>query len=876
MIFKKLELQNFKSHQNNTINFNKGITLIIGENGAGKSTIFEAISFALYKKYTGDKIDNLIRTNSNNKMSVKLTFTSNGQTYRITRTRTNNQSRAKLEKQEASKFITIVENDRAVNQQIQEILDMDADLFLNAIYIRQGEITDLISKTPAERKNLIGKLLKLEELEKTFKNSLPIINQYKYNQAETKGKLTNKTNNQTLKTNIIEYNKLQNNHKNITKQKEQLTTQKDKTQQQKEQIEQQKKEYEQLNSNLKTEQQILRRLQTEQNELQQSINEFKTIEDKIEKLQTSVEKLPIYLDTKNLLNKINDLQQQYEQINTYTRKKEQLQNNYHEFLTLQEKTEKLEEKRQTLNEDVQSLNKIVQEKKFKQKQNNDNEQMLKNTLINTNLRTMEDLDSFEQEVKDELNSLISQFEENSNNLTDLEEEKSRLRISNESIADLLVQTKQVDKKCPVCKSEISEQKKDELINDYNNVIQGNYDILDELNYKINDVVKINDNLSVQIENLKNVLKQIPQYRYVLENIIKNQYSIEILEERLSDFDSKSKEYENINRQINLNNSKIATLKQEYQEYIKTESILQSLPNEKNIRKQINELTEQITLDNTDNIDSEIQSLQKQNQEYNQLLGSIKNKESIIQKNNNTLMEISHKKEKINNLTEQLKTNKYKPQEYLSIQQKQELLNNKIMSITVLLKECEMKIADFHKKNTDIISSIKQQQEDKNEYVCLGDYIILLEDLRDLYSKDGIQKILRSLSRPLIQDCTRQFFEKFDFNYSNLLLDDEYNIILLGPEGEAKLDMISGGEKIAVALALRLGITEAISKTNVESILLDEPTIHLDTQRIDELASLLHELSTIPQMIIVTHDSELEAAADNIMKVVKKNGVSTIL
>ena len=56
MIFKQLELTNFKSHQHNIINFNSGITLIIGENGAGKSTIFEAISFVLYKKYTGREI----------------------------------------------------------------------------------------------------------------------------------------------------------------------------------------------------------------------------------------------------------------------------------------------------------------------------------------------------------------------------------------------------------------------------------------------------------------------------------------------------------------------------------------------------------------------------------------------------------------------------------------------------------------------------------------------------------------------------------------------------------------------------------------------------------------------------------------------------
>lgn len=61
----------------------------------------------------------------------------------------------------------------------------------------------------------------------------------------------------------------------------------------------------------------------------------------------------------------------------------------------------------------------------------------------------------------------------------------------------------------------------------------------------------------------------------------------------------------------------------------------------------------------------------------------------------------------------------------------------------------------------------------------------------------------------------------------------------------------------------------MSKGNIETILLDEPTIHLDSFRRHELIYLLRQMSSLPQMIIVTHDSELENAADNIIKVEKK-------
>ena len=40
MIFKELILKNFKSHINSRVKFDQGTTLILGENGAGKSSIF--------------------------------------------------------------------------------------------------------------------------------------------------------------------------------------------------------------------------------------------------------------------------------------------------------------------------------------------------------------------------------------------------------------------------------------------------------------------------------------------------------------------------------------------------------------------------------------------------------------------------------------------------------------------------------------------------------------------------------------------------------------------------------------------------------------------------------------------------------------------
>ena len=95
MIFKRLRLKNFKSYANEVINFDKGITVIIGQNGAGKSSIFEAISFALYKQHTAGKLHDLVRNNTEN-MSVELDFVSRGKEYRIIRDKTKSKTVSRL------------------------------------------------------------------------------------------------------------------------------------------------------------------------------------------------------------------------------------------------------------------------------------------------------------------------------------------------------------------------------------------------------------------------------------------------------------------------------------------------------------------------------------------------------------------------------------------------------------------------------------------------------------------------------------------------------------------------------------------------------------------------------------------------------------
>ncbi|UCD02801.1 MAG: SMC family ATPase, partial [Candidatus Aenigmatarchaeota archaeon] len=94
MIINSVRMKNFKSHEDTRIDFGSGINVILGENGAGKTSVLEAVSFALFKEYAGN-VEDLVRR-GHEQMYVEVVFTSHGRKYRVTRIRKKSSTDSKL------------------------------------------------------------------------------------------------------------------------------------------------------------------------------------------------------------------------------------------------------------------------------------------------------------------------------------------------------------------------------------------------------------------------------------------------------------------------------------------------------------------------------------------------------------------------------------------------------------------------------------------------------------------------------------------------------------------------------------------------------------------------------------------------------------
>ena len=921
MIFNNLKLKNFKSHVNSSINFEKGVTLVLGENGAGKSSIFEAITFALFRKSTVKNLNDLINTDRSasdkTEMEVQLAFSANATDYKVIRSIRNKSKKANAEliRINGGNEESIALGVREVDREIQEILRMDANTFLNAIHIRQGEISKLIDDTPAARKKLIGQLLNLEDLEKAYNKIVELIHDFSVKKEVLEAKLQDEDELENdLKGYQEDYNSftsiiaklneelviLNNNFnlKNLEKQK--LDLQKSKLDTLKVSAEHEKTNFEMLNKH--------------KEELTKKYDEILENEKEMEELKPFNVKLNIFKDFKESLIKLNEFKKDE------SRKKEvlsKIQENEDIIANESENFVKYNELDKELNDFEILKEKLKSEINFKKEFESNKNKFLKNIEDNN-----ESLDSFFAKVIDVLSGfdvkldiqdiksqenldILKNIVENILNETkqevnsideDLKKYNDRIIVLTQEIKNSekpLSEITKVENKCPTCQSDISESKKEELINSYKTTISENNDKISKINQCIDELNIKRDSYDKKINNIESI-NDFNQYYRIIEDI--GQFNVEIAEidKKILEIDNKQIELDALSKDVESKIQLKNDLEIHFKAYTDAQGFLNSQENSKDIQKQLDDikteisksetqLIELIKLDsdlsldiNDEDLNNQISDLEVKNNRYIYLEGLVSDKKSYEEKIKINEEEINKKIKDIEEIDKKIESCDYKEDTHNEISTQVEELAEMISSsknqIIVNTKDLEITEERIKSLKEEII----QNQKHVKEYSAVTEYLSLLEDFRRFYSKDGVQKDLRNQSLPLIQKYTKEFFEKFNFNYSNLILNDEYDISITGPKGEVNLDMVSGGEKIAIALSLRLGITQVMSEGNIETILLDEPTIHLDSFRRQELINVLRSMSVIPQMIIVTHDEELETAADTIIKVEKEDGISKIV
>jgi exonuclease SbcC len=145
------------------------LACLTGNNGAGKSSLLDAITFALWGKARARRDDDLVHVGQE-EMYVQLDFEQEDTTYRVVRKRkAGKRGQGQLDLfviQDDGSLRTITEPSMRDTQiKIDEILRLDYETFVHSAFLQQGKADAFTTKTPAERKKILSDILGMVQWE---------------------------------------------------------------------------------------------------------------------------------------------------------------------------------------------------------------------------------------------------------------------------------------------------------------------------------------------------------------------------------------------------------------------------------------------------------------------------------------------------------------------------------------------------------------------------------------------------------------------------------------------------------------------------------------------------------------------------------------
>ncbi|MDY7080254.1 MAG: AAA family ATPase [Chloroflexota bacterium] len=159
-----------------------------------------------------------------------------------------------------------------------------------------------------------------------------------------------------------------------------------------------------------------------------------------------------------------------------------------------------------------------------------------------------------------------------------------------------------------------------------------------------------------------------------------------------------------------------------------------------------------------------------------------------------------------------------------------------------------------------------------EHAELVEVLALLDCLRQVL-RDAGPKVTQALVEVISLQAARLYADIMTGHTAWLRWTEDYEIVLMAGGRERTFKQLSGGEQMAAALAVRLALLREVSAVDVAFF--DEPTANLDDHRRDNLAEQILNVKGFSQLFVISHDDTFERDTDNVVRVVKENGVSRV-
>ena len=414
------------------------------------------------------------------------------------------------------------------------------------------------------------------------------------------------------------------------------------------------------------------------------------------------------------------------------------------------------------------------------------------------------------------------------------------------------------------------------IEDYKNKMEK---LQDEFYIDFEDFVdKSNDNLFSQITNLKEKFKQRlnvienteREYSQIRDSLVKEDAQISHDKLQLINMENSINNLEMVNKKLH---SEIESLDL---------SLMMANKNRNYIKSEINKINEELiavedSKELLDNIKSENKQLEQFKDEYlsnvtkakevNQKLEAISSDQKLI-------VELKAKKDNYDEDIVKLQ-DEYSDSLYQETNAQYTSFIEKKSSIATSISEKGDQRNKLQNEVFEMDNLFKERdikQEELERYTSINEFI---NRAKKIFTE--LPKELSTTYREYIGHIATKLYRRISKEHVSLELTEDYEVIITeddNPRNKKSIDVLSGGEQMSVAIAIRLSMLKHLAGLDI--YFLDEPTVNLDTQRRESVADVVADISEdLSQLFVISHDDTFDQITDTVIKVEKTNSESKI-
>ncbi len=869
---KKLTVEGFLSYRDPvSIDFDKGVTAIIGENGAGKTSLIEAIYFALTGQYPRRASKDRIINNSSNRMRVELVLETPEGEARIMRER----ARGLQLVQDIIKINgrVIARSKAEVNAAILKLLlgkeyhdtrgiDNELNNIMRTIIIRQGELLDLVlmlERSSKEKKELIDNIFGISDYEKVYE---------KLKDYELKINLKSESTSKSYRIQESDIRRAKEDLKTLdrklTDKRKELEKEENELRRKKEELERKKKEEEILKTRLDELRRSLKQLEEEVKQFNEITGVLASFEATYRELKEKIEKLNKEVGGIKDINIYKNIKDSLSSISKSIKYKIQVNEVIDELEYLGEHLKKLVESSEKLSKYLNTELLFIEGKKFIDKLSR--LYLISSKIEDTGSKLLEKQESINRNLESiitsinnvfgviipftkDINSLINNT---ANTIRDLyekiskakDEAKEKLGCIKTELSDIEDKIKRLNKakgKCPLCGHELTEEHRRSIINEYVNRKNELYKELEETRKKLREIeykVKEIREIDREFNRVKSVFEELQEKESMLKNlrceieslkIIVNNESIsaEAIRELLTEAGNLLHSRDSLMDRI-LKFKKLIEKAETLRLDLSYDKMLDlcSKHKFKELSNLIHDLMTKLSMEAKKadlDISSKLELLPRELREkiqtmpeqelldyISEKLEDIDQKVRSAEKLEELVREAEELKEEIKRLRESIERRKGVKDEY-------EKLKNELESISEKLREAARDIGELEgrvRKHEELINKLRKEVADLEQDIkTLEECISNLEALYNLrikiFHRDTIPRKLRSYAIRFLEEELNNIIEQFELNYTEASINENLDIMLLSPRDKIELSMASGGEKVVFAISFILALQRAV-------------------------------------------------------------------